>query len=357
VHFDLATLTVERLIIHEVPKHLRRDQSTKPLFSEVESPLNDELKSYFRDKIVNASGSTSAYAVIFGDNSTSPIPPLVTDFLTNPTADFLGMSKTMAKHLHNVQDGTNSGGLVTVIDCKMKLKKQALSILKLEKEEGVRLRQTTQDGKRTFDVRYLRDLILTEKNRLFKIGFFLLDDDGEPLGKVCDEQRGYRPRIGVATFFLSTFLGCSFLDDPRVSTKTFFDAAQDFINEQIEDPEQRTKAINHLISDLSSNKSTVNIRSFARDYLPTDKAQQFEDYIHQTGIAGKTIRKDLALIENQLRKVSIEFDDISVVGAKDAIEKNVKVKKAGQGMTKAEIVGRLRRVRPKGLLCSYSQLR
>ena len=125
----------------------------------------------------------------------------------------------------------------------------------MEKEEGVRLSQTTHDGLRTFDVSYIRDLILTRKTKLFKIGFFYPPDGGsDPEGTACDEQRGYMPRTEIAGFFLTGFLGCCLAEDPRVSTKRFFLAAQDFFNEQIEDPVERTQALNHLLSELTNQK-------------------------------------------------------------------------------------------------------
>jgi hypothetical protein len=56
------------------------------------------------------------------------------------------MSKQIAKHLDDAQGGVSPGGLVTVVDCTVSGKKN-IGILKLEKEEGVRLSQTMQNGR------------------------------------------------------------------------------------------------------------------------------------------------------------------------------------------------------------------
>ena len=168
---DFGTLVINRLIIHEVHWHRRGDQESEPTYSDVESPLDNDLRIFFRGKIIETSGSPTAYEVVFVADSKSPVPELVRDFLDGGKRDFVEISKTIAMHLQSCQDGVNPGGLVTVIDCQFS-GKPALGILKLEKEQGVRLSQTEHQGKKTFNVLLIRDLILTKKTKLFKIGLF-----------------------------------------------------------------------------------------------------------------------------------------------------------------------------------------
>jgi hypothetical protein len=268
----LGKLTIKRIIIHEVPRHFRRDTGSSPTYSEVESPLDADLRMFFREKIIETVGSSSAFDVIFDTATSSPVPLFVRELFAGDGANFVELSKKIAKHLHDAQGGVSPGGLVTIIDCSLGVK-PAVGILKLEKEEGVRLRETIQEGLRTFDVSYIRDLILTRKTKLFKVGFFYPPDDAdaEPGGTVCDEQRGFNPKTEVAGFFLKEFLGCCLSEDPRISTKQFFLAAQEFFNHQIKDPVARTQAMTHLLSELTNQKAKVNIRDFARDHLPTQQ--------------------------------------------------------------------------------------
>jgi len=350
---DLGQLVIQKLIIHEVPQHRRSDASTSPIFSEIESPLDDELRLFFREKMIQTVGSTSAYEVAFMNGSTSPIPALVVSYLAGTGISFLDMSKTMAQHLHNCQSGINPGGLVCIVDCQSNERK-SLGILKLEKESGVRLGQTTIDGKQTFDVRMVRDLILTKKTKLFKIGYFFVPDEGEPPGPgeprgvVSDQQLGYLPDREIANFFLTQFLGCVLLEDPRSATKHFFNAAEDFINEKIEDPVQRNKAITHLLSELTSHRSRINIRQFARDYLPTALGTEFENCMAEKGIRGTTIEKNNELIEDQLDRIAIEFqNDLAIVGSRESVQKNVRIHRTDGPEARVEIKGRLKRIGTK----------
>jgi 37-kD nucleoid-associated bacterial protein len=345
----LGQLTIKRIIIHEVPRHLRSDTKSTPTYSEVESPLDAQLKMFFKEKVIETVGSSNAYDVIFDAASTSPVPQFVRELLSRKKVNFVDVSKMIAKHLHDAQGGASPGGLITVIDCALGVRK-AVGILKLEKEEGVRLRQTTHGGLRTFDVSYIRDLILTRKTKLFKIGFFYPPDgdEGDPSGTVCDEQRGYNPRIEVASFFLSDFLGCCLAEDPRISTKRFFMSAQDFFNEQIEDPVARTHALMHLLSELTNQKAKVNLKDFARDHLPTQKRQPFLSHMEQEGFRTHTIVKNLELIESQTRKMALEFQNgVTVVGNREAFEESVKMASTPDGSARVEITGQLKKVKGK----------
>jgi len=350
---NLGQLVIQKLIIHEVPKHLRGDASIAPIFSEIESPLDDDLRLFFREKMIQTVGSSSAYEVVFASGTTSPVPNLVADHLADSGVGFIEMSKTIAQHLHNCQSGVNPGGLVCIVDCQNDGRK-ALGILKLEKESGVRLSQTTVGGKQTFDVRMVRDLILTKKTKLFKIGYFFVPDGDEPPGEpeprgiVSDQQLGYQPDKEVATFYLSQFLGCTLLDDPRSATKHFFNAAQDFINEKIADPVTRNKAITHLLSELTSKRTRINVRQFAKDYLPTNLASAFESHIEQKGIRGTTIEKNNELIADQLERVAIEFqNDLKIVGSRESVKENVRVHRTDGAEARVEIIGKLKRIGTK----------
>jgi len=71
-----------------------------------------------------------------------------------------------------MQSGINSKGLLSVIFCKVD-GRHSLAILKLEREEGVRLKTTTLAGKQTYDLDLIKELMLTGKTKLFKLGLFV----------------------------------------------------------------------------------------------------------------------------------------------------------------------------------------
>ena len=172
--------------------------------------------------------------------------------------------------------------------------------------------------------------------------------DYHTVSTVCDEQRGYMPRIEIAGFFLATFLGCRLLEDPRVTTKRFFMAAQDFFNERMQDPAERTEALNHLLSEITNHRARINVREFARDFLPASQRQAFMDHLKGVGITSETIRKDISLIESQTKKMALEFESgVAVVGNRDAFAEHVTVTQSRNGAARVVVTDKLKRVKGK----------
>ncbi len=201
---------------------------------------------------------------------------------------------------------------------------------------------------RTFDIDYLRDLFLTKRTKLFKMGFFYQGGKKTIRGLVFDTQTGYQSEIEVANFFLTTFLGCRLKQDPRISTKAFFNATQEFINANIDDPAKKAAAITHLLSELTSNRANISVNGFAQEYLDHKIRKAFVDHLQSAGLTEETFRKDNELIAAQTRKMAIEFqNEIAIIGTPEAINDNVALKKKPDGMDEATITGKLKKVRSK----------
>jgi len=62
---NFGTLTIEKVIIHDIPQHRAGEEGIKPILSEVESKLTQELKNYFKERINGSVSSSSAFDVFF----------------------------------------------------------------------------------------------------------------------------------------------------------------------------------------------------------------------------------------------------------------------------------------------------
>lgn len=203
---DLGTLGIVSVIVHEVPERWATGPSAPPFLSEAESALTPTLQHYIRERIIG-SLAKAAYEVLFDPSATSPVRSLTEDHLGPQTMDFVAMSQQMANHLYTCQTGVNSAGLLVVGSITLG-GARALAILKLEKESGVRVRQdVTGEGRRTLSMEHIRELMLTDKTKVFKAGLFFSTTDGSVEGLVSDKQRGYLPQTEIADFFLRSFLG------------------------------------------------------------------------------------------------------------------------------------------------------
>lgn len=163
------------------------------------------------------------------------------------------MSQEMARHLYLCQKGNSPEGLLTVCEVDV-AGHRGLAVLKLEREQGARVELANTSGGRTFSVQHLRDLMLTERTKVFKVGLFV--QTGADLasidGAVCDTQKSYDGT--VAHFFLEQFLGCRLREKPELTTKRFFEATERFINEQVTEPEKKAQYQVALLAELNGTR-------------------------------------------------------------------------------------------------------
>lgn len=344
---DFGLLSISRLIVHEVPRRLA-GAGEKPDLSEIDSPLTQDLRNYFREKILQTIAS-NAFEVKFDPGSVSPIPKLTLDRVTTKSQSFVHGSQEMAVHLHSTQTGVNSGGLLVVAEAALG-QLSALVILKLEKEEGLRVHSADVKGKHTLSIEHVRDLMLTEATRVFKVGLFwqpgqeLADIDG----KVADTQRGYVPRTEVADFFLRKFLGCELLIAPEVATSRFLVAGQTFINDQVGDDVRKAQYQMALLSELSSQVGSVDPRRFAREHLEVEDQNEFVSSLAAMGAPTVAFPKSLKLVEAQVRKIQLSFESgIMLLAPTDVAEDHIAMTGLGDGRTRVEFEDKLKNVRGK----------
>lgn len=317
---DLGKLQVQRLIVHEVPKRKVREGGQPPLLSERESPLQDDIKAFFRSKIIGTLTSRKAFDVTLGDGSTSPVPGLVKKFLqdADPRPDLVAPSKQVAQHLYMSQTGVNPAGLLTLVAGQLG-QQRAVALLKLEKEQGARAHLDTVEGQRTFTIEHLRELMLTEGTRVFKASLFWWNDPAQMVeGIVSDEQQGYVSETDVADFFLTTFLGCKLAHDPRRATRDVFVASQDFIN-GLGDPVIKTRYHQALLVEMNSNAASFDPATFAQTHFEINDRKPYVESLEKQNAPTVNLLKDVDLIRTQIRKVQMEFDSGAELTAPPAL--------------------------------------
>lgn len=339
---DYTSLEITTLIVHEVPSRSRDVNEVAPTLSEAESPMTREVRNFFEERL-RATLSEAAFAAVADEDTDSPIPALV-DGLLNGDEDLVVPSQRMATRLFDVQTGVNSPGLIAVARGTLD-GRAMLAVIKLEKEHGVRVRPEEIDGLRTLSVEHIRDLMLTEKTRVFKTGLFWAGDDGTEI-VVCDYQR--QVTHTVAGFFLRDFLGCDLATRADVDTRTFMQAVEWWINRDVESPEDRSAYSVALISEMNSQRTTVTPSAFASTHLKVKHRKSFLEALSAADAPTKRFVKDTALVESQLRRIRYDVDTgAAVIAPPDTIGDSVRVVSHGDGRTQIQVDGRLQRVQGK----------
>jgi hypothetical protein len=271
----LATLKIDKVIIHDVPKHKVRETSVSPEYSNVPIELDNALESFFKKKIVESISATASFKICFDQNSSSIMPSILQSLIYSDIKTLVEYSKEAAKELFHSQTGQNPGGILVVITAKIS-NIPSIIILKLERDEGVRLKR--DEKKKTFDLESVKDLMLTEKTRLYKSALFFrrTDFNADFDGFIRDSQIEKYGRTGVAIFFLEKYLGCNLYSDSRKQTKEIFDITHEFIS-KIEEPKKRVLYYDHLISFFNSNNeliSNINIKK------PEGSLEELREYLN-----------------------------------------------------------------------------
>ena len=338
---DLALLTVNRVIIHEVP---HRRENTAPVLSEIESPMDADIRQLIKERIIATVGDpTKSFEIEPDPQTTSPVPGLIAAHLATPPADVLvENSQAMAQHLFTTQPTTSPGGLLLVI-LGMIAESPTVIILKLEKEEGARIvPHPAAGGKRTFDIKHYKDLILTPKTKVFKIALFTPLDDGVE-AVACDNQRPYAAHKALADYFLHQFLGCRMTASPNVNTKDFFDRSNDFFRQHYsKDPKRYANVYLQLVSELQSNKTTISPKRFATDHLPVKDQKVFLNFLEQHGIKQTSFDKDNEFLDKELTRIMYGFaSGTKLILPSEEAEQRVKLTNQPSGEVTVEFTDRL----------------
>lgn len=339
---DISSLVIDKIIVHDVPKHKKDDLSKTVDYSEKESNLTSDLKLFFKDKLVEVINK-KGFKVFFDDNNPSPIPNIVSTLNSTPRKNLVEASKDIARHLLDIQSGNNPPGIVVVIEGTVN-SINITAILKLERDEGARLNKN--ESKHIIDIESVKDLMLTKKTRLYKAGiFFLRNDFGVDYdGFVSDNQIEVDAPSIVAKFFLEKYLGCKIYGDIRTETKDFFEITREYIL-TLEDPIKKAKYYEHLISYANKPDKVINPKEFCVNYLEVNDRQSYEDHLKQHNISTDQFIKDTELIESHIKKMMIDFEnDISILSRNGELGNKVKLSKADDGDVIAEIKSKIKNI-------------
>jgi len=320
---DLGTFFIDSVIVHDVPRRKTADTAHSIVFSEVPSQLGQGLKNFFRERTIR-SLTRQAYEVERDPALTSPVPRHILD-LAEDTAKLVSRSQEIARHLWSCQSGVNPAGLLVV--CLGRVEgNPAVSILKLEREDAIRVQQTGEPGAQTFDIAHLRDLMLGKNTKLFKASLFTTLN-GEVDGIVSDDQRGYDPRTEIAQFFLGRFLGCKVKLANDIATKAFFEVSQQWINAAVPEEAKRARYEIALLARMNAPTRTVTIKGFANENLDSDDRRPYREHMEANGVSSASITKDTQLIDGRIQQLTYAtLKGIRVTGAFETMDALVKVK-------------------------------
>jgi hypothetical protein len=300
---DLATIVIRHVIFHDVPQRVR-DGAATPQLSDIETTVDASQKGHLKTKLTRVLNSTKAYPVQFLASTASPVPKQARHLTHSgySSKNFIDGSRELADYLFEQHTAATSPGLLCVIDAAS-AGQSSLILMKLERERGAQLELSGKLGQKTFAMSVLNDLVLTDGTRLFKTAMFIRTGAGEDdfRASACDDQYNVLGADDLAKFWMR-FLGCGFLQEPRVATQRFFDTTLDFINNTVTEPTVKSDLYDHLQSQMKSKAKTFAPQTFIQEYVPKEYQQLYREHLEENKIPLTAFHKDIEDIQSNLQR-------------------------------------------------------
>jgi hypothetical protein len=172
---NLSSFAVDQVMIHDVPRG--NDTDEEVVLTDLPIELDADLRQYFRRKIIDSLSERGVEVV--ADNDEDAIVRQALARVLGDRAQLVAASREIAARLNDVQTGRNPAGLLAVIVGTVD-DGPCASVLKLEREQGLRFRIKTVDAHTVVDLEHLRDLTLTDKTKVFKTSLFMSTTQGKP---------------------------------------------------------------------------------------------------------------------------------------------------------------------------------
>jgi len=343
-NFDFSTIQINRIVVHDIPKHRKGDTSTEPNYSERESTISWTLKLFFKDKVTQSLASTNSLKVVYDENNGSPIHYLINNLFASDGDSIVEESKTIARHLFDSQLGNNAAGILMVIFGTIDQLPICI-LMKLERDKGAQLKLDPET--QSFDIEEVQNLMLTQKTKIFKVALFINRDERalDFDGIIADHQIDFKQKKEPVSWFLTKFLGCFAFDAPKITTQKFYNYTRSYI-ETLPEPLDRAKYIMDLNSYVQKNSQTLNPREFADDYFQSSEHKNnYREYLNTKNFSFQAFPKDNSQIQRKIKKITLLFEnDISIVGSSGSFDDRVKLEKLESGQHKAEIVSKIRKI-------------
>lgn len=342
---DTSSIILERVIVHDLPKHKKDEKGIEPSYSQQESTLTDGLRMFFKEKVIQSFNSGKSFKVCFEKDSPSPSSWLINEHLKSDGSNIVLHSKELAKHLFNIQVGSNAAGILVVIFGKVNDFNTCI-ILKLERDNGAQL--TLDPVTKSYNIAEVENLMLTKKTKIFKVAMFILREHFKTKfdGLIMDHQIDIREKKVATTWFMNLFLGCRAFEDPKITTQHFYNHTRTYID-TLEDPLDRAKYIQDLNSYVQKNSPTLSPKEYANDYLKNpEHKNDYRNFMKSKKFSFDiSFPRDTTQIDKQTKKFAVEFENgISIIGKKGTFNKNVKLEPLKNGEHRAEIISKIRRV-------------
>ena len=314
---EIIKLKINQIMIHQIfqrdPDGNKIDPSRSTEFIKFDSDAMDTFKLRF----VNAIGSDSkAVPMTIVNQESTDLAPMVDRVSGANDADFIDESYNIANKLADAQTRKNlPGGIVVVFRGTYgATPKKFVGIMKAEIHSAYEKKVNVISQEIT--LKYVEEALLTPATKLYKTAAFLersSEAEGDDLNNkwnvlVSDSQISQTDGKAAAQYFYANFLGCGYPESSARTTKKYYEATAEFLNDLDVSEEKRNDLHNALVSYLKyENTEIINPTEFANRYFETDVRDSYSEFLEENELPTTSFTKDINHISGQLKTRKLSF--------------------------------------------------
>lgn len=352
--FRFEGLSIEKIVAHRIFARKADKQSVAPKCSSKLVALDGQALDALQKRITEALGSRShGVEMSIEKSSAESFFQNSAKMLHATDEDFIALSKIAAQSLTAAQNTpVIPGGVLTIISGRIGNDQlRFLAAIKAETQDGFR----TEENAESVTMQYLKDLLLTPTQRLYKIGLIVeiathkpTEDGYEPSNFrafLFDHLMTALETRKAAAYFYEAFLGMGIQSSAKKLTRDFFEFTKTFINTSQIEEDKKIELTEALRVELRSNAATVSARDFADRHLDGDLSKSYIEHMKNNGFPQNAVVKDNDYIKARLRKPRklLFTSGVLLSGPADGFQELVKIMPTNdEGETLVRISGSIR---------------
>ncbi|MDL5246624.1 nucleoid-associated protein [Leptospira weilii] len=342
-------LKVNDIVIHQIFKRTDQTNIVDPFISKKPTILPEKGLEEFRSRIIEACGDESHSSVMEikkdSEESTFQQSAMI---LRDDIDEFVKKSSFFAHKLTEAQSSRRyPGGLIVVFRGTVGSSyQQFVGLLKAEAQHGFSKKET----KDSLILEYFDDLVLTPAQKYYKLGIFVeqnktkskgLRDKKDFSAIVYDYKMTARETRLGSIYFYETFLGCEFSPSDKKLTQDFYENTREFIKQKYDDTEERVDCFNSLYVYLKVDKGGhVSTKDFGDKYIKEEHKDDYVNHMKNNKFPARSVNKDLAYIQNKLKRRSMRFTSkVSITAPAAQFNELVQINGIKDGFTDLKIKG------------------
>lgn len=309
--FSFQGLVIERAITHRIYTKDTEKQKVRPKFSEKILKLDQDSIDTIQVRITKSLGSKSHGIEVSIENiDAGGFFQIASSMLHCEEDMFIEHSKTIANKLNDALFQTNApGGILAIISGRVgDNAKPFIAVIKTDPQDGFK----TKDEDDVIGIEYIAELLLTEGQKFYKIGFLVENISKPPVDNMYSASN-YRiflydhlvtsteTRLAAA-YFYSQFLGTTIMHSSKKLTQNFYEYTVKFTNTSNISDDDKSDILEALRTELRSQKATINAASFAAENMNEDIRAKYCSFLAQNNFPNNSISKDNEYIKSKLRR-------------------------------------------------------